>query len=165
PARAPVGVSEPVHARMRFEGEMHLSDCNTIVSFLLSPSGLSTNQGFIVRPTKVKGCKRPKTMYLPFDPLPPGKVANLRRVFLEKHNVFDFELDDQRTNPAPLPAGEWVTFALDTIQAGVLVLEINGKEAARQDVPISDSEVRPGLLLYGGTVKLRNLRVTELDKP
>ncbi len=164
PARAPVGISEPVSPRMRFEGELHLGNSNAMVSFLLSTGGAASNHGFVIRPAEVKGSKQPGKMYYPFDPLAAGHLAHLVESYNEKSNYFDYTLQDSRINPVPPPVGEWVAFALDTTVPGVLVLELGGKEVARQDMP-SSNEVRPSLLLYGGPTKLRGLRVVELDKP
>ncbi len=165
PSRAPIGVSEPVAARMRFEGEMHLGNCNAMVSFLLSPVGSSANYGFVIRPTGGNGCKQPDTRYIPFDLLPEGLLATLIERYWEKYSTFDVDLHDIRVNPFPPPVTQWVSFALESTTPGVLVLELDGKEVARLEVPVFDSEVRPSLLLYGGPTKLRGLQVVELDKP
>jgi len=50
-------------------------------------------------------------------------------------------------------------------ELGVLRLELDGKTIRTLTVPAGRADVRPGLLVYGGGARIRNLSVLEIGRP
>lgn len=165
PGRAPLVLAEPVAPHMRFEGQIRFGDCHTIVSFLLSPSDSGASQGFTVRPIADSNCKPLETYYIPFGALPHGEIGDLTEGLNEEFKRFDFVINNPRKCANPPPIGEWMPFALDTTVAGEVGLELNGKEVGRLQISTDEDVLHPGILSYGGEVRLKDLQVIELDRP
>ncbi len=164
PKSAPLSVDRPLAPLFRFEGEVRLEDSNTMFAVCLSQAGRRNPHGYVVRPHQVKGLKQPEKRYLPFDPLQPGNFADIAEAIDAENGWYGWKVGALKTLPAPLEAGTWVRFRLVRDALGSLSFELDGRTIATRTIDAIDSACSVGLLVYGGTARLRNLKVIEIDR-
>jgi hypothetical protein len=148
----------------QLRGELLLEDANTLVSLMLSEGEVLGTRGFCVRPALREDEVLPPTRYAPFDLVEPGQVAELQERFDERSARAVFDVGAPRAARTRPPVGEWVEFVLDRSDPAWLVLHVGGQEVARRPVPDSRLPVQPGLIVYGGTCRIRALQVVEFDR-
>jgi hypothetical protein len=163
PGRAPLFLAENCAAQFRLQGEIQLQDANTIVLFLMADPRRMTTQGFAVRGAR-DGTPKPRNQYLPFDRLEPSYCARVVHEFHPEMGFTDFVLDSYKSAAHAPPAGTWVPFLLNRTNPESLTLELNGVEIDTLSLDSDSPEVLPGLLFYGGEVRLRELQIIELDR-
>ena len=167
PDRGPMLVTEAVSLRSRFEGEIKLVDCDVIVSFLVSQSSAEGEVGFSVRPVVHAPCAMAtrSSGYVPFDFLRHGQIGLLKEGFDERFQIFDYKINGAKEMEATVETGKWASFALDCLEPGVIKLEIDGVLVGQQELAKDNQSIQPGLLIFGGEARMRNLRIVELDRP
>jgi tetratricopeptide (TPR) repeat protein len=166
PEEVMVLCERPLAPCLRLEGDVQFDDANTLFAVTLRGGSALGLRGACLRPADDDGnpIGLPDSEYQPFDRLGYGQIADLSERVTEVHLRPVLDLGAPRACPAPLLPGRWIPFALDRSEPGTLSLFFDGREVARWPVPLDRGPVQPGLIVYGGSARVRALRVVEFDR-
>lgn len=164
PRRAPVYVEQPLAPLFRVEGQVWLADPNTVLAFNLSQPGQVGSRGFALRPSRSDEEKAPDKEYMPFDLLKYGQVGEMQEAFSRQTGVYDLQLGKVKRLSPKLEAGTWVTFSFAREEPDWLSIRIDGNEVATRKLSTMSDSSSVGLLIYGGEVRIKDLRVVEIDR-
>jgi len=163
PRGTPLHVLNSTTPVFSFEGEIWLGDPNACISMMMWQPIDSLWQGFALRPDDDGKTALPEVLYVPFDVLERGCIANLDELFDPEIKQYRLGLSKGVPKSGVLKTKKWTWFRLHRKEANTLVLEINGRIVAKRTIKPNEDPVEVGLHLYGGQIKVRNLRVVETD--
>jgi hypothetical protein len=163
PERGALSIEHSISPRFRLEGELFLGDANCTASLCVELPWLHLLQGFTLRPVLPKDKEPLRTLYLPFDLVEYGHVAQLGQG-QNQQGFYDLVLEKPKLAKLELQPGTWVPFVLERNALDALDLHLAGSKVASRPLDPREAEVRVSLTFFGGEGRLRNLRIIERDR-
>lgn len=164
PHAALLTLDRRVAPEFRLEGQVKLADANAVLGFLSLSPRRRTASGFALRPDAQAGDRRPPKEYQPFDTLAPGHAALLQSGYDPDLQRSGYLLRDPGAAKEFLVPQRWLPFALEREHSGRFSLTVAGQTLQVSLLPDQGEELSLAFLLYGGEVRLRDLRLVEFDR-
>ncbi|MBI5363224.1 MAG: DUF1570 domain-containing protein [Planctomycetes bacterium] len=156
-------VESEVAPRFRLEGELRVDSPEAVMVFGVELPWLHTVKGLALRVRPGGGAKPFTGDFPPFNELGSGEIAPIDQV-TDPMGFQTWRFVGTRRSEVGFTNGVWMKFALTRDPNDTLRLSLDGEEVSVRDLEDKDAPMRAGLVFYGGSARVRNLRVVELDR-